>query len=392
VVVDAILGTGAQGELRTWAAELTERAREYVGRGARVVAVDVPTGLNASTGVADGRTVAADLTITFGSCKRGHLARRDLSGEIRCLDIGLLDASPDAPVLIDAHVVRSAVPGFRVDEHKGGRKRVMIVGGAPGFAGASVLAGRGALHSGVGMIRFGVHPASVPPVQSACAEGVALDWDSAQGVAALSWPHALVIGPGLGLDQVMHRVSGWLNDWRGPVVVDADALSGFAGSASELARLLTRRPALVTPHATEAARLLEVSPECVADDRYAAAVELSIRLGCTVLLKGVPTLIADGDRVRYVVARGNPVLATGGSGDVLAGICGTLLAQMGDPALAAACAAWVHGRAAEIAVRGRAWRGTPLADVIDALREAWSLTSEPLSEHELARLPAVRDA
>jgi NAD(P)H-hydrate epimerase len=86
------------------------------------------------------------------------------------------------------------------------------------------------------------------------------------------------------------------------------------------------------------------------------------------------------------------VLATGGSGDVLAGICGTLLAQMGDPALAAACAAWVHGRAAEIAVRGRAWRGTPLADVIDALREAWSLTSEPLSEHELARLPAVRDA
>ncbi len=178
--------------------------------------------------------------------------------------------------------------------------------------------------------------------------------------------------------------------WRGPTVLDADALSMFEGDAASLAALLGGRPALITPHVVEFGRLADMTPDVVLANRYDVGRELARALGCVVLLKGVPTVIhAPGGR-GVVVAAGTPVLATGGSGDVLTGIAGTLVAQMGDPMEAAACAAWIHGRASERVGEGGI-RGATLDDVVAALAHVWAGPPPVRRPPVLAELPAVGD-
>jgi NAD(P)H-hydrate epimerase len=174
------------------------------------------------------------------------------------------------------------------------------------------------------------------------------------------------------------------------VVLDADALTAFVGNVPALAARLGRRKALITPHVVEFARLAGGSADSVLAARFDIGRELAAALGCVVLLKGVPTVLHAPDGRSLVVGAGTPALATGGSGDVLAGIAATLLAQMDDPLEAAACAAWVHGRAGELA-SARAVRGVTLEDVIDAIASVWS---EPVAAPRpplLAELPAVGD-
>ena len=177
-----------------------------------------------------------------------------------------------------------------------------------------------------------------------------------------------------------------LTAWRGPVVVDADALTAFEATAERLGELLKGRPAVITPHAVEAQRLAGVSAADIDAGRFEAAALLAQRVRATVLLKGVPTVVSDGART-VVVAAGTPALATAGSGDVLGGIVATLLAQTNDAVASAASGAWVHGRAAELAGPGGV-RGVTLDDVIASLRLSWrmpELTHAPV----LATLPAV---
>jgi NAD(P)H-hydrate epimerase len=197
----------------------------------------------------------------------------------------------------------------------------------------------------------------------------------------------VLLGPGLGLSRASRELAvRVLTRWRGPVVVDADALTAFEGDAERLGALLEGRPAVITPHVVEAERLSGISTADIDAGRFEAAAILARRVRATVLLKGVPTIVSDGIDTK-VVAAGTPALATGGSGDMLGGIVATLLAQTGNPMASATSGAWVHGRAAEIAGPGVA-RGVTLDDVMAALRLAWRPSEAPAAP-VLTELPSV---
>jgi NAD(P)H-hydrate epimerase len=200
----------------------------------------------------------------------------------------------------------------------------------------------------------------------------------------------MLLGPGLGRTAMTRAlVERLLVSWRGPVVLDADALNVFAGEPRQLGSLLGARRAIVTPHPVEAARLLRMEPQEVIERRFEVGAELAKTLGATVLLKGPPSVISTPDGRVAVSASGSPTLGTAGSGDVLGGIVATLLAQTLDPFAAATSGAWVHGRAGEIAAHGGSVRGSSLEDVVMALRQAWALDGPRMESPVLGMLPAV---
>ena len=396
MIVDGLLGTGSSGAPRGAVADAIAAIEASRREGAYVVALDLPSGVDATSGDATG-AVTADLTLTFGTVKRGHLVARQACGAIVVLDIGLGahairdDGAPQ--VIDDAWVVRH-LPAIQAEAHKGTRKKVAIVGGAGGMAGAAVLAARAAIRSGVGMVRLLVAPESLPVVQSAEPLALAGTWpanDAALERELLSWADGVVIGPGLGRGgdsrALVDRV---LAAWNGPVLLDADALNVFDGDIGALARASHGRPMLLTPHPAEFARLAKTDVTSVLNCRYEIGHSLARDTGATVLLKGLPTVVTAPDGSSLVSAAGTPILAAAGSGDVLSGIAGTLLAQIGDALHAGAAAAWVHGHAAElVARRSSGVRGATLDDVIAALSLAWPNDVLPTRSPVLFELPAV---
>ena len=286
--------------------------------------------------------------------------------------------------------MKSHIPRIRYDAHKGARKHLAIVGGGPGMPGAVVLASRAALRSGIGLVRALVSPGGVGVVLEAAPSALISEWPKTHREISgeiSKWADAIVIGPGLGRSKETRSSSTEsLHRLKLPVLLDADALNVFEGDAAALQKLLTGRAALITPHVAEFARLAGVSVEKVLANRFDIGSELSSAIGATVLLKGSPTVIFTPGGQRFVVARGTAALGTGGSGDILAGIAGTLLAQMADAEAAASCAAWVHGRAAELC---EYVRGTTLDDVLYALPRAWNEAEPTPVPSVLARIPAV---
>lgn len=409
LVVDGLLGTGHAGPLRNalWAdcARLA-RARD---RGATLVALDLPSGLDATTGaVADG-SVPAHVTLSFGTLKRGTLLRREHVGRLVLLDIGLGtfadvpgtqdDAAwryADAPSL---HTMLAAVRAAdHWQAHKGTRGRVAIAGGAPGMAGAVVLAARSALRTGAGLVHGMAHEASIAALQALVPQALAHPWppvptarrgDQVAGGAGYDTPtpdaapphyDALAVGPGLGRGRASAAlVPRLLDRHRGtPLVLDADALwlaadaaHALGTDAASLLRHWTRDTLHVvcTPHPGEFARLLGRPLPTAWDERATLLAHFASRSGCTVLLKGTPTLIAAPDGAPlWAVPHGTPLLATGGSGDCLTGIIATLLAQGVGAREAAVAGATVHGRAAERATATRGTvRGASLDDVLEEL-------------------------
>ena len=398
IIVDALLGTGSRGAPR---GDMTRAIGEIAAvraQGATVISLDVPSGVDADTGEA---TVAvhADVTLTFGGVKRGLLAARSHSGTIAVLDIGLGEGSEELPELVREQWVRDMVAPIAADTHKGERGRLAIVGGGGGMTGAAVLSARAAMRSGIGLVRLLVPRDALPIVQGAEPHALAHAWPvDEEGRAATrstlsSWAHVLLIGPGLGdTDETRALAREVLREWRGPVVIDADGLNTFAGDAEALGTLCQGRPALLTPHVAEAARLLAEESPAVARDRYDAAARLAALTHATVLLKGVPTISTAPDGRTMVSASGTPALAAAGSGDLLAGISASLMHRAADALTAGACAAWVHGRAGEIAARGRAPRGVPLSRVLEGLELAWSFSPPPLSYPAILELPAVAES
>ena len=387
VVVDALLGTGNSGAPRGPIAQALEIVDVARTRGAAIVAIDVPSGLDATTGAHEGAP-RADLTITFGNVKRGHLIARGLCGTIVAVDIGLSVIPSDAKDLrlVDGPWVRARIPKIAADGHKGTRKKLLLHGGGSGMAGAAILALRGALTSGIGMVKAGVDSSTVDAIHTAVPAALIDQWSDA--TTPDEWADVLVVGPGLGLGPERRaHVERTISRNRGAVLLDADALTVFAGDAEAMRSLLGNRAALLTPHVLECARLMGVDSKTVLDRRFDIGTELAERTGAIVLLKGVPTIISAPDGRRIVVAEGTPTLATGGSGDILSGIAGTLLAQMPDAFEAAACAAWIHGRAARLA--GAFVRGTTLEDVLEMLPNAWRISEEAPRYPILAELPAV---
>ncbi len=393
IVVDGLFGTGGRGEITGPFADVARRAAECRARHAAVVALDIVSGIDATTGAHADACVAADLTISFGTVKRGHLVNRDLSGAIVVVDIGLgahADLDDHAPRLVDDHWAAAHLPRPHASTHKGERRKLAIVGGHTGMAGAAILAARGAFRSGIGMVKLFVAPESLAVIQEAEPQALAAAWPLADAAAAeaLAWADAVIVGPGLGRDAAsratLQRV---LENWHGPTLLDADALTLFENRANDLAALLGGRPALITPHVVEFARISGMPRDEIEPGRYEVATALAKQLGATVLLKGVPTVITAPTGERLVSATGTPALGTGGSGDVLSGIAGTLLAQIGDPLVAGALGAFAHGRAAERTPSVAGTRGTSLDDVVASLRGVWDLSAAPHRYPVLAEIP-----
>lgn len=392
VIVDALLGTGlSSGPLRGVIGEACQLLDARRALGAALVALDLPTGIDASSGDDAGATTC-DSTITFGSIKRGHLVARARCGAITVVDIGLgaHGAAGRGTALATEHWFVHELPSIAADAHKGTRGKVAIVGGGSGMAGAAILAARGALRSGAGLVRCLVAPESVEAVQRAEPAALAGPWptdDASLARTILEWADVVLIGPGLGRHarDLTNRV---LAQWTGAVVLDADALNAFAGDLESLKRLLGDREALLTPHPAEFSRLIGLPLADVLADRFELPTRLARESGASVLLKGTPTIVAGRHGGVRVVAEGTPILGTGGSGDVLGGMAATLLAQTGDAPLAGALAAFAHGRAAH-AVSARAVRGFTLDDVLVALPAIWSMTVPAPRPPVLAELPAV---
>jgi NAD(P)H-hydrate epimerase len=400
IVVDALLGTGFAGEPRGEIAAAITTINELHQRGALVASLDVPSGLDSTTGQ-HSACVVADITLSFGGVKRGTLLARDCCGEIVVLDIGLDEpvtnsqakstiGDPRLPMLVDAEWVRSHVPPIPFDTHKGARKHLAVVGGGKGMPGAVVLAVRAALRSGIGMVRVLLSSENVSAVLSAVPSALISEWPSTtdQIHSDISkWATAAVIGPGLGKSaKTRELVERLLRDGDLPVLLDADALNVFEGDAKSLASLLAGRTALITPHVAEFARLAGVDVKTVIANRFDIGLDLARQLGAVVLLKGAPTVIFTPGGDRFVVARGTAALGTGGSGDLLDGVAGTILAQTQDATAAACCGAWVHGRAAEFC---EYVRGTTLEDVLYAVPRAWNELEPSPEPPVLAELPAV---
>lgn len=386
VVVDALLGTGSRGAPARALADAVRAIDAARARGATVVALDLPTGLDATTGVRAEPCVTADLTISFGGIKRGALVSRALSGEIVVVDIGLSHVPGPHATLVDAAYVRAHVPAIPPDAHKGTRASVAVVAGARNMGGAAIDAAQGALRSGAGLVKVVTDAANTAAVHARLPEALTASIDTALD-AIDGWADAVVVGPGLGHDATARAlVHAVLEQWRGPIVLDADALNAYGGEVDLLASVVTGRPAVITPHPAEFARLVRRSVGDVLAERFDIGAPLARELGAAVLLKGTPTVITAPDGTRIVSAAGTAALATGGSGDVLSGMVGTLLAQGAAPLDAAACAAWVHGRAAELTP---GVRGTRLQDIVVHLAEAWQLDVAPCAYPVLATLPAL---
>jgi ADP-dependent NAD(P)H-hydrate dehydratase / NAD(P)H-hydrate epimerase len=400
LVIDALLGTGFEGEPRGKIGAAITTINELRNQGARVAALDVPSGLDATTGE-HSNCVVADITLSFGGVKRGLLLARDYCGRIVALDIGLDDPRPmgvskratpelSLPVLVDGEWVRSCIPPIRFDAHKGTRKHLALVGGGKGMPGAVVMAARAALRSGIGLLRILTAPENVGAVLSAVPSALISEIPSTKnGIEGdlSNWADAIVIGPGLGKSKETRAlVERILGDSKTPVVLDADALNVFEGDKAALAGLLNRRPALITPHPAEFARLAGIDVKAVLAARFDVGLDLARELEASVLLKGAPTVVFDSSGERYVIARGTAALGTGGSGDLLDGIAGTILAQAHDATIAGCSAAWAHGRAAEFC---EYVRGTSLDDVLYALPRAWNEIEPPSERPVLAELPAV---
>lgn len=357
LVVDGIVGIGGKGGLRPEAARLSVCVAES---GAAVVAVDLPSGVDADTGEVRGAVVRADLTVTFGTHKPGLLIdpAREYAGSVRLVDIGLGDVLPaeaELEALQHVDVARLLpVPGAESDKYR--RGVVGIAAGSARYPGAAVLAVSGALRGGAGAVRY------VGPAGDAVVGRFPETLVSDQGPAKAGRVQAWVVGPGAGDDA---STVAEVLEADVPVLVDADGLR-LADRDAVRARTA---PTLMTPHAGEAAALLGVAREEVEGARLASARELASRYGATVLLKGSTTLVADaaGGVVR-VNATGTPWLATAGSGDVLSGLAGSLLASGLSALDAGSAAAYLHGLAGRFAADGAP---AGAHDVAEAIPGAW---------------------
>jgi hydroxyethylthiazole kinase-like uncharacterized protein yjeF len=379
VVVDALFGTGLDRPIE---GHLVAVVQEMNRAAAPVLAVDLPSGLDADTGATLGVAVEADLTATFAHPKLGLLTPGGarLAGRVLVVDIGvpasLVDLLPGPGPLVQAieqgdlaRWVRPRPPGA----YKTSAGHVLVVGGSPGRIGAPQLVARGAMRAGAGLATIASWPDAVAAIESRVLEAMTarLGPDDTDDVLRQLFEakHAVVVGPGFGVDdRARALVERILKLWTGPVVVDADALTMFAAAGGRPGALAGLPAAILTPHPGELGRLAGKSPAEVEADRFGAARELAASTGAVVVLKGAHTVVASPDGRMAVSPVACPALAAAGAGDVLAGVVAALACSLA-PFEAACAGVLLHGLAGQAWSRdhGGADRGLLASEIADAI-------------------------
>ncbi len=379
-VVDALLGTGLSSEVRGLYADAIAAINSC---GAPVFAVDIPSGLDADSGRPLGTAVQAEATATFGFAKLGQVMYPGIEhcGRLAVVDIGIderaIAAHPPRARLLDDRLSGAWAPRRAADAHKGSAGHLLVVAGARGKTGAAILASRAGLRGGAGLVTL-AGPASVNDIFATSLHELMTDpLPDEDGVlsfcetrigAALEGKAAVVAGPGLGTARGARRTVLWLLDWcRVPLVLDADALNVVSGRTAALRR--AQAPVVLTPHPGEMARLAGIDTAAVQADRIGVARRFAESHRCTVVLKGARTVVAAADGMVWVNPTGNPGMASGGMGDVLAGLIGALAGQGLGADQAACVGVYLHGLAADRVAEGGAI-GMLATDVAEAIPRA----------------------
>ncbi len=375
LILDALFGIGLTRDV-------IGRYADVIGAVNRVdtpvLAIDIPSGVSADTGGIMGCAVQADVTVTMQYEKLGQMLYPGAycCGELLVRDVGITDEAVDwksEPVYaMERSDLRDMLPRRRPDANKGTYGRLLVIAGARDMAGAACLAGRAAIAGGCGLVKILSDEANRVIIQSTVPEALYAPWPEDGEISDhLKWADAVAIGPGLGQSPHSHAlVSYLLSSWSGPMVIDADALNLIANDPS----LLPDHPlrAVVTPHPGEMSRLsaiLDDGPRTIPQitaDPVGAAVSLAGRLGCVSVMKGARTVVSDGEQV-WLNLYGNDGMAAGGSGDVLTGLTGSLLAQGADPADAAKAAVLLHALAGDAAAEEIGTRSMKAGDLITYL-------------------------
>jgi NAD(P)H-hydrate epimerase len=381
LLVDAILGTGFSGRPRDPARAAISAINAASSQGARVIACDVPSGVDASTGEAGGEAVRAQATVTFHAAKPGLWIRpgKELAGELMVIDIGI--PAHGGPVQANIGVIRpevvQAIPRRAAESTKFSAGSVLVCGGSPGLTGAPTMASLAAARAGAGYVTAAV-PASVVPALAAKLLEVMqaglperdgqLTEEAAEMVLERSERvQALVLGPGLGREPAsLQFARAVASRAEVPLVLDADGLNAHAGD--QLARLAARSaPTVLTPHTGELGRLLEIDSQAVGAQRLRHARAAAATAGAIIVLKGDDTLVVEpGGRVG-ISPGGSSALATAGTGDVLSGVLAAHLAKGMAPFDAACAAVFVHAAAGRLAARRIGPEGVIASDVIELL-------------------------
>jgi ADP-dependent NAD(P)H-hydrate dehydratase / NAD(P)H-hydrate epimerase len=383
LLVDAIFGTGFRGPAQGVPARAIDAANRS---GTPILAVDIPSGADAGSGSADPPVIRAVATVAMALPKIGilHYPAAAVAGRLFIADIGIpweiILAARIPSGLATAGWVNHTIPRRPSDSHKGAFGHVLVVAGARGFAGAAVLASRGAIRAGAGLVTTGIvsslagvvtaslpeamtHPLPETPAGTLAAGAADAILDTAASFSVVA------IGPGLTTHpEVAAMVRRLLSHLEHPIVMDADALNVLAGSPAPLRD--AKGPIVITPHPGEMGRLLGRSTSDVQRDRMGAAREAARVFGVIAVLKGARTVVASPDGRALIVPTGNAGMATGGMGDVLTGMAAALLGQHLDPFDAAACAAYLHGLAGDLMSASRGELGILAHEVADEIPQA----------------------
>jgi NAD(P)H-hydrate epimerase len=407
VLVDAIFGTGLARKVEGPGARAIRRINASRAH-CRVLAVDVPSGIEADCGQVLGIAAHADVTVCLGLPKLGLTQEpaRSLAGEIVVARIGIVDAAPEVAPRAECWTraaAARALPKRPRAGHKGTFGHVLIAGASSGKAGAAALAARGAARGGAGLVTIAcprsqsaiLQRASLEAMTAPLAEskhGTFAREAQAELVALARERSALVLGPGCGRDaDTRAALRAFALAAPGPLVLDADGLVAFEGRIEELCARTA--PSVLTPHPGEAALLLALTPKQINAARPLHARALAERTGAVVVLKGAGTVIAEPSGRIAVNATGGPVLGTGGTGDVLAGLIGALLAQKLAAFEAATLAAFVHGAAGDLVASRRGNRGALAGEIADAIPEVTRALGEkhaPIGAGDAIRFPEPR--
>jgi ADP-dependent NAD(P)H-hydrate dehydratase / NAD(P)H-hydrate epimerase len=380
VVVDALLGTGLATPVGGHLADVI--ALINAAPGIRV-AVDIPSGLSSDTGATLGASVAAQRTVTLAFPKVGVVSHPgcERAGAVTVADIGIprsLAARQGIRLsLMEAAEAARLVPGRSLGSHKGSHGHVLVIAGSAGKAGAALLAAGGALRGGAGLVTLATAPdaralveARVPEVMTATLDAEAAPAGALAALAALAaGKRAVVWGPGIPTSEECGAfLRAAIPALDVPLVLDADGLNHLAHDLSAAPR--ARAPLVLTPHPGEAARLLGVDAAAVQADRVGAARRLAAAAGAVVVLKGARSVVAAPDGTASINPTGNPGMGTGGTGDVLAGVIGALVAQGLAPYDAARLGVYAHGRAGDLAAAERGVIGLRASDLLAQLPRA----------------------